>query len=459
MVNLNKPCLWAAILLAALAGTARRSIAASTGPCDIYQAAGDPCGAAYSTVRALYGAYAGNLYQVRNSGGTTKDIGVLSAGYVANSATQDSFCNGTTCTISKIYDQTGNGNNLTKAPGGSATYGPNPDIEAKAADLPFQLDGHKVYGLHITPNSSWTGTTQVGYRFVGAGKGIATGDNPETMYEVVGGTYAAAECCFDFGNAEQTAVAGGDGYMEAIYFGTVTWWDKGAGNGPWIMADLEVGVYNMGGTSGSTNSNDKSWTNPYVTAILKGNSHSNPKTAGGPFTLLGADATTGSLTTIYDGASPTGYSPMHRPGGIVLGVGGDNSGTSKGDFYEGVMTTGYATSATDAAIQANIVAAGYGKSTTTSIADRILPGSRATLVYDPLNSRAVVRYSLPDAQDVSLEILDLGGRRVATMANGLVPAGSHESVWNARGIPAGTYLARLSIDHRQAWTGKLVLGE
>ena len=457
MVNLSKPALWAAILFTALAGTSRPSLAASSGPCDIYQAAGDPCGAAYSTVRALYSAYKGPLYQVRSSSGT-KDIGVLSAGYVADAATQDSFCNGATCTISKIYDQTGNGNHLTKAPGGSATYGPNPDIEAKAADLPIQLDGHKVYGLHITPNSSWTGTTQVGYRFVGAGKGIATGDNPETMYEVVGGTYAAAECCFDFGNAEQTAVAGGDGYMEAIYFGTVTWWDKGAGNGPWIMADLEVGVYNMGGTAGSTNSNDKSWTNPYVTAILKGNSHSNPKTAGGPFTLLGADATTGSLTTIYDGASPTGYSPMHRPGGIVLGVGGDNSGTSKGDFYEGVMTTGYATSATDAAIQANIVAARYG-SATTAIEAKGPAAAQAVLRFDPVDSRAVVRYSLPQAADVSLDVLDLRGRLVGTVANGLVSAGSHESVWNAKGIPAGTYIARLSIDHRQAWAGKLVLGE
>jgi hypothetical protein len=48
-------------------------------------------------------------------------------------------------------------------------------------------------------------------------------------------------------------------------------------------------------------------------------------------------------------------------GGIVLGVGGDNSGTSDGNFYEGVMTTGYASTATDNAIQANIVNAGYGK--------------------------------------------------------------------------------------------------
>lgn len=32
-----------------------------------------------------------------------------------------------------------------------------------------------------------------------------------------------------------------------------------------------------------------------------------------------------------------------------------------GTFYEGVMTKGYSTNATDAAVQANIVRAGYGK--------------------------------------------------------------------------------------------------
>eukprot|EP01043_Picozoa_sp_COSAG02_P113663 COSAG02_NODE_49919_length_324_cov_0.382222_1_plen_65_part_01 len=32
------------------------------GPCDILQAAGQPCVAAHSTTRALYGAYDGGLY-------------------------------------------------------------------------------------------------------------------------------------------------------------------------------------------------------------------------------------------------------------------------------------------------------------------------------------------------------------------------------------------------------------
>ena len=48
-------------------------------------------------------------------------------------------------------------------------------------------------------------------------------------------------------------------------------------------------------------------------------------------------------------------------GGVVLGMGGDNSSGARGNFYEGVMTAGYASAETDNAIQANNFAAGFGK--------------------------------------------------------------------------------------------------
>ena len=40
---------------------------------------------------------------------------------------------------------------------------------------------------------------------------------------------------------------------------------------------------------------------------------------------------------------------------------GDNSPNAVGTFYEGVMARGYSSAEVDAAVQANIVAAGYGK--------------------------------------------------------------------------------------------------
>ena len=83
------------------------------GTCDIYASGGTPCVAAHSTVRALFGSYNGRLYQVRRSSdNTTRNIGVLSAGGLANAAAQDSFCAGTSCVVTVIYDQSGRGNDL-----------------------------------------------------------------------------------------------------------------------------------------------------------------------------------------------------------------------------------------------------------------------------------------------------------------------------------------------------------
>src|SRR5436309_11842585 len=147
--------LLAGVVLGQLIVSQQTALAAGTGPCDIYASGGTPCVAAHSTTRALSGAYSGRLYQVRRaSDGATTDVGTLSAGGFANAATQDSFCAGTTCVISIIYDQTSRGNNLTQAPGGGAAGGP--DALANASALPITAGGHKVYGVFVSPG--------VGYR-------------------------------------------------------------------------------------------------------------------------------------------------------------------------------------------------------------------------------------------------------------------------------------------------------
>ena len=119
-----------------------------TSVCDIFAAGSTPCVAAHSTVRALYGAYSGNLYQItRASDQTTKDVGVVNAGGFANSATQDSFCAGTTCTISIIYDQSGRNNHLKQGPPGQRKE--TPDTEADATALKLTISGRTVYGVHL----------------------------------------------------------------------------------------------------------------------------------------------------------------------------------------------------------------------------------------------------------------------------------------------------------------------
>eukprot|EP00935_MAST-01C_sp_MAST-1C-sp1_P001128 g1128.t1 len=127
----------------------------------------------------------------------------------------------------------------------------------------------------------------------------------------------------------------------------------GVGTGPWVEADLESGVW--AGKDYYVNPSNTAITADFVTAMLKGKS-------GGTFTLKGGDANkAGALKTVYDGARPPNYTPMKKLGAIVLGIGGDNSDFGIGTFYEGALTANYTSDATDAAVHANIVAAGYGK--------------------------------------------------------------------------------------------------
>nr|POE64981.1 putative alpha-l-arabinofuranosidase b [Quercus suber] len=323
------------------------------GPCDIYAQGNTPCVAAHGTTRALYNAYSGPLYQVlRDSDGATINVGPLAAGGVANASAQDSFCASTTCLISTIYDQSGRGNHLTRAPPGGAATGPQTngyDNLASAIGAPVTLNGQKAYGVFISPGT--------GYRNDNT-NGVATGDQAEGMYAVFDGTHYNDACCFDYGNAETNNKDTGNGHMEAIYFGTNTIWGTGAGNGPWVMADLENGLFS--GQSVSNNPNDPTVTYRFLTAAVKGEPNQ--------WAIRGGNAASGSLATYYSGTRPNaaGYNPMSKEGAILLGIGGDNSDGSQGTFYEGVMTSGYPSDATENAVQANIVAAKYVAASLTS---------------------------------------------------------------------------------------------
>lgn len=329
--------------LAAAACLAARCLGA---PCDIYAVGGTPCVAAHGTTRALYSAYEGPLYQVvRGSDGATADIAPLSPGGVANAAMQDAFCANTTCLISVIYDQSGSGNHLRRAPGG-AFRGPEADGSdnlASAIGAPVTLGGQRAYGVFVSPGT--------GYRN-NAARGIAVADQPEGIYAVLDGSHYNDGCCFDYGNAEVGGQDTGNGHMEAIYYGDNTFWGSGAGSGPWLMADLENGLFS--GRSPKNNPADPSISYRFFTAAVKGKPNQ--------WALRGADAQRpGSLSTYYSGVRPAvaGYNPMRKEGAIILGIGGDNSIGAQGTFYEGAMTAGYPSDATEDAVQANIAAAGY----------------------------------------------------------------------------------------------------
>ena len=62
---------------------------------------------------------------------------------------------------------------------------------------------------------------------------------------------------------------------------------------------------------------------------------------------------------------------------------------------------------------------------------------------NPFNSRTVIRYELPQSAEVRLDILNLRGEVVETLATGRQQAGSHEAVWQSRHHASGLYLVRL----------------
>ncbi|MEU4744119.1 alpha-L-arabinofuranosidase B, partial [Actinosynnema sp. NPDC023658] len=301
------------------------------------------------------------LYQVRRSSdNATRDIAPLTAGGVANAAAQDSFCAGSTCLITVIYDQTGRNNRLTQAPPGGFN-GPAAggyDNLAVATAAPVTVGGQKAYGVYVAPGT--------GYRNNNT-NGIATGDQPEGMYAIFDGTHYNGGCCFDYGNAERNSRDNGNGTMEALYFGNNTVWGRGSGNGPWIMADLENGLFS--GVNRGLNSNDPTISHRFLTAVLKGEPNH--------WSIRGGNAQSGGLSTFYNGPRPnvSGYNPMKKEGAIILGIGGDNSVGARGTFYEGVMTSGYPSDTTENAVQANIAAAGYA----TASVGGPTPGSTVSL--------------------------------------------------------------------------------
>ena len=317
--------------------------AVATLPCDVYDAAGTPCVAAHSMVRALFGSYAGPLYTVkRSSDNTSKPIGVLLTGGFADIASQEAFCKGTSCTVMRLFDQSVFGNHIDTAPPGGAAKHPDKGVNASKPEAKLMVGGHSVIGAYFEGG--------MGYRREKT-TGVATGDEPESMYMVTSGRHFNNRCCFDYGNAETDALDHGEGTMEAIYWGNNRQWGHGNGTGPWVMADLENGLWAGSDRVGTSNTPIDA---EYVTAMAKGK-------AGG-FALKGGDAQlSGGLKTLYEGKRPPKYEKMKKQGAIILAIGGDNSDWAVGTFYEGAMAFGYSSDETDAKVHASIVAAGYGR--------------------------------------------------------------------------------------------------
>lgn len=187
-------------------------LAATT--CDLFAAGNTPCVAAYSLTRALFAGYDGPLYRVHNGDTDAEmDVGVVAAGGAADAAAQERFCGAALCVVQRIYDQSPLGNHL--GPEHGASYLPPPrnskDVGVNMTTASrVTLGGAPVYSAVFdshckTTHGSCDGLV-AGYSNRTAA-GTPVDEEPQTVYALYDGRHFNTGCCFEFGNAEKTAVS------------------------------------------------------------------------------------------------------------------------------------------------------------------------------------------------------------------------------------------------------------
>lgn len=77
-------------------------------------------------------------------------------------------------------------------------------------------------------------------------------------------------------------------------------------------------------------------------------------------------------------------------------------------------------------------------------------GIRLALAEAPVVHDVRLRFEMPRAGDATIEVFDVGGRRVTRLAQPALAAGRHEVSWSARDLAPGVYTVRLVAESRQA---------
>jgi len=62
---------------------------------------------------------------------------------------------------------------------------------------------------------------------------------------------------------------------------------------------------------------------------------------------------------------------------------------------------------------------------------------------NPFNPSTTIAFALPKSSDVTLILFDMFGRELATLAEGKLPAGKHQVVFDATAFSSGVYFYRL----------------
>jgi len=90
--------------------------------------------------------------------------------------------------------------------------------------------------------------------------------------------------------------------------------------------------------------------------------------------------------------------------------------------------------------------------------ENILPLETALDVAypNPFNPSTNISYSLAESQNIKVEVYNLNGARVATLADGSQTAGQYSIAFNAQNLPSGTYIVRM-LTEQKVFTQKITL--
>jgi hypothetical protein len=98
--------------------------------------------------------------------------------------------------------------------------------------------------------------------------------------------------------------------------------------------------------------------------------------------------------------------------------------------------------------------------TNTSVNDKNFIPAKFSLDQNypnPFNPSTKIKYDLPENSFVSLKVYNIIGKEVASLVNSVVPAGSHEVVFDATGLNSGIYFYTLKTGNNFVQTRKMIL--
>jgi hypothetical protein len=75
---------------------------------------------------------------------------------------------------------------------------------------------------------------------------------------------------------------------------------------------------------------------------------------------------------------------------------------------------------------------------------------------NPFNPSTKISFTIPQKTNIRLEVFNILGREVATLAEGEFPAGSHEIEWQADNFPSGIYFYKMTAG-KASFTRKMLL--